>query len=118
MRALRRLLWGLGVLALVVCAFWLWVVWPPWEATRPKANDLGAVSEARVYAESPPPLVAAPALVLPGSFTEASGLAALQRLMPAGATGDAAAPQRLRWRSGGSRGLGGLGVGGGGGGGE
>ncbi len=29
MKALRRLLWGLGLLALAVGGFWLWVVWPP-----------------------------------------------------------------------------------------
>jgi hypothetical protein len=75
LRALRRLLWGLGVLALVVGAFWLWVVWPPWEATRPQPNDIGAASEAQVYAESPPPLVAAPALCV-GSEAGPPGAAA------------------------------------------
>lgn len=75
MRALRRLLWGLGALALAVAAFWLWVVWPPWEAARPKASDRGPSSEVQTYAESPPPLVAAPALCV-GSEAGPPGAAA------------------------------------------
>jgi D-alanyl-D-alanine carboxypeptidase len=34
LKALRRLLWGLGLLLLAVGGFWLWVTWPPWGASR------------------------------------------------------------------------------------
>lgn len=58
MRALRRLLWGLGVLALAVGAFWLWVIWPPGAGAR---SSPSVSSELQVNAEiTPPPLVAAP----------------------------------------------------------
>ncbi|PIC01064.1 peptidase M15 [Caulobacter sp. X] len=75
MRALRRLLWGLGVLALAVGAFWLWVIWPPWEAKPSRADRPGPMSEAPVSAESAPPLVAAPALCV-GSEAGPAGAAA------------------------------------------
>lgn len=61
MRALRRLLWGLGVLALVVGAFWLWVVWPPGGATRSAAPTAAGASRAVVSTQDVAPLVVAPA---------------------------------------------------------
>jgi len=75
LRALRRLLWGLGVLALVVGAFWLWVIWPPWQAGRARPSDARPASEAPVSVESAPPLVAAPALCV-GSEAGPPGAAA------------------------------------------
>lgn len=66
MRALRRLLWGLGVLALAAGAFWLWVIWPPGAGARPETRAPGASPGAAVSAEVPPPLVAAPALCVGG----------------------------------------------------
>lgn len=73
MRALRRLLWGLGVLALAVGAFWLWVIWPPGAPARQDARSPGP--QAGVSAEIPPPLVAAPALCV-GSEPGPPGAAA------------------------------------------
>lgn len=40
MKALRRLLWGLGLLLLAVGGFWLWVYWPPGR-TSPKPEPPG-----------------------------------------------------------------------------
>lgn len=61
MRALRRLLWGLGVLALAAGAFWLWVVWP--SGRGPGGGAARPVGETVVEAAAawvPPPLVDAP----------------------------------------------------------
>ena len=72
---LRRVLWGLGVLALVVGAFWLWVIWPPGAGTRPDAPAPAGGAEAAVDTDTSAPLVAAPALCV-GSEAGPPGAAA------------------------------------------
>ncbi|ADG11685.1 peptidase M15 [Caulobacter segnis] len=74
MRPLRRLLWGLGVLALAIGAFWLWVFWPlGGQRAEPRGPRGGA--ELPTAAEMAPPLVAAPALCV-GSQPGPPGAAA------------------------------------------
>ena len=74
MRALRRLLWGLGVLALAVGAFWLWVVWPPGSASRAPSQPKGPGAE--IAATRPPPLVVAPAVCETNDVAPAGAAAA------------------------------------------
>lgn len=86
MRALRRLLWGLGVLALAAGAFWLWVIWPPGSASPPAASGAASTPEAVVSTQAATPLVVAPATC------------ATRDVAPAGATAaNAASLTSLAW---------------------
>jgi D-alanyl-D-alanine carboxypeptidase len=59
LRALRRLLWGVGVLALAVGGFWLWVVWPTGGATpvQPQPRDEVAYATPQHVASIDPPAI-------------------------------------------------------------
>lgn len=62
MRALRRLLWGLGLLLLAFGGFWLWAAWPsPSAPPRPETEE-ALLPPQRVPSIDPPsiPLVGAP----------------------------------------------------------
>ena len=62
MRALRRLLWGLGLLLLAFGGFWLWATWPS-PSAPPRPHDQEAfLPPQRVPSIDPPstPLVGAP----------------------------------------------------------
>ena len=76
MRALRRLLWGLGVLALVVGAFWLWVIWPPGSARAPAAPTPAGAPQAVGPTQDAAPLVSAPAACATSDVAPAGAAAA------------------------------------------
>lgn len=88
MKPLRRLLWGLGALTVVIAAFWLWVIWPSGETSRPAPSfpSVGGDAAPPYPSVGGPPLVGAPAAC-------ADGVAA-----PTGAAGaNAASLSTLVW---------------------
>lgn len=68
MKPLRRLLWGLGGLAVAVGVFWLWVIWPSRDAPQPATPPPGVANDAVFYSSvGEAPLVGAPAACAKGS---------------------------------------------------
>lgn len=65
LKALRRLLWGLGLLAIAAGGVWLWAVWPtPSPRPEPPSDQAGYLPPQHVPSidppSRPPPLVGAP----------------------------------------------------------
>ncbi|WP_454761002.1 D-alanyl-D-alanine carboxypeptidase family protein [Caulobacter segnis] len=57
MKALHRLLWGLGLLLLAVGGFWTWVYWPPGKASlkpEPPRDEVGYLPPQHVPSIDPP----------------------------------------------------------------